>query len=96
MADIDPGWLGAGTVIAAVVTSIGSFVAGQRHGKAAFITAVHDAAQLVIGNLRVEIERVQDHREHCERELALVKARQAEIDALMAGRVAQPGERPPE
>jgi hypothetical protein len=83
-------------VITAMITAVGGYVGGQRHGKAAFITAVSDAAELVITRLTKEVERVEIARirceeghEECKRDLAEVRAEVREhIATLMKHNVA--------
>lgn len=88
MPDVDPVWMGA----AAVLSSLGTFIAGQRYGKGEFITAVNKAAEVVISRLEKECHRMEAAREKCEeghaacrQELAAVHDR---IDGLMASGVA--------
>lgn len=96
MAEIEPAWL---VGVTGVIGAVGTFIAGQRHGKAEFITAVSKAADLVITKLQEECARFEAARikadeghDKCEAELAAVRR---EIARLMSGRVAFPEERAP-
>jgi hypothetical protein len=96
VSEIEPAWL---VGVTGVIGAVGTFIAGQRHGKAEFITAVSKAADLVITKLQEECKRFEEARikadeghAKCETELAKVRM---EIAVLMAGRVALPGEKAP-
>lgn len=85
---VDPVWVGA----AGLLSSVGTFFAGQRHGKAEFITAVSKAADLVIVRLQSECERMEDAREKCEAGHAecqrQVSTLELQVRALMSGEAA--------
>ncbi len=77
------------TALVGLITAIATWRAGHRQGQASFVTAVHEAAHLVIQDLREEIQRVADARAHielrhaeCQAELADMRA---QIERLMAG-----------
>ena len=73
-----------------------SYLAGQRNGKAQFITAVSAAADLVIKNLQVECARGTALHDKCETRLDGLeeenRRQRSEIEKLMHGRVAGWGE----
>jgi flagellar basal body-associated protein FliL len=78
----------AGAVLGAVITAWGSWAAGRKHEQTRFITAVQEAAHLVIVDLRQEIDRVvaarvalEAQHAHCQHELAALRDRLDALDA---------------
>lgn len=73
---------------AATVTGLLGWFGGDRSGvekgRVQFINAVREAAELVIGELKESMQRVTDHADQCEAELAEVRQH---IDDIMSGRV---------
>lgn len=63
-----------GSIAAAIVTAIGVWLAGQRSGRAEFITAVNTAAGVVIDKLTAECNRVTARCEALERQHASCEA----------------------
>lgn len=57
---------------------------GQGEGRAEFINAVQEAAELAIHKLEEAVHRVTDQHRECERNLAEVRG---QIDDIMTGRV---------
>ena len=87
MQEVDPGWVG----IAGVITAVGTFIAGQKHGKAEFLTAVTKASEIVIKRLERECIRVEEacrrselREEECR---VRVAALEEQIGHLMRGNV---------
>lgn len=65
MAELNPLVVALGTA-GTVITAVSTFLVGQRHGKAEFITAVNKAAEMVITKLEKECTRVEEARMRCE------------------------------
>lgn len=77
------------TAFVGLITALATWRAGHRHGQASFVSAVHQAAHIVIQDLRDELARITEIREQIEAQHAQCQAELAEmrtrIDDLMRG-----------
>lgn len=80
------------TMLVGLTTAAATYFQGRKHGQGSFINAVHEAAHIVIKDLRAECDRLRGQHNDCEHKLMSM---QEQIDALMRASPAaiyRPGE----